>query len=368
MFLTFDNTVKIGDFGLAITLEAQSKISTETKCGTLCGTPNYIAPEVLMKKGHIRESDYWAIGCMTYALLIGHPPFETDTLKQTYEHILGNVYEVPAEISENAKDFIGKLLHPDPQERGDLEPTSTDSIFNHKFLKTYPKQGPESKKKDIQHVYDFLVNISEMITSESVCEIDRKDIKRTFVKKWIDYSNKFGFGYQLSDNSIGVIFNDGVRMQTRDKKTIVTRDFDGVTKTKYYVGDVPQELKDRNKLLHHFKQYMEENLADPTQKEESNEYTNIHCSGKQITRICLDIAEIKMIHWCRTENCVVMVLSDYSVQINFMSEHYKLIFWQSTDKSANVIVISNHFFHYEAFKKVLCYCSLVLRQVNSLLK
>ena len=82
MFLTFDNTVKIGDFGLAITLEAQSKISTETKCGTLCGTPNYIAPEVLMKKGHIRESDYWAIGCMTYALLIGHPPFETDTLKQ----------------------------------------------------------------------------------------------------------------------------------------------------------------------------------------------------------------------------------------------------------------------------------------------
>ena len=85
-------------------------------------------------------------------------------------------------------------------------------------------------------------------------------------------------------------------------------------------------------------------------------------------RICLDIAEIKMIHWCRTENCVVMVLSDYSVQINFMSEHYKLIFWQSTDKSANVIVISNHFFHYEAFKKVLCYCSLVLRQVNSLLK
>ena len=123
-----------------------------------------------------------------------------------------------------------------------------------------------------------------MITSESVCEIDRKDIKRTFVKKWIDYSNKFGFGYQLSDNSIGVIFNDGVRMQTRDKKTIVTRDFDGVTKTKYYVGDVPQELKDRNKLLHHFKQYMEENLADPTQKEESNEYTNIHCSGKQITR------------------------------------------------------------------------------------
>ena len=115
-----------------------------------------------------------------------------------------------------------------------------------------------------------------MITSESVFEIDLKDMKRTYVKKWIDYSNKFGFGYQLSDNSIGVIFNDGVRMQTHAKRTIVTSNFDGVTKTKHYAGNVPQEFRDRNKLLHHFKQYMEENLADPILKEESSKYPNIH--------------------------------------------------------------------------------------------
>ena len=77
---------------------------------------------------------------------------------QTYEHILGNVYIVPEEISENAKEFIGKLLHPDPQERGDLEPTSINSIFSHKFLKTSPKQLPESKKKDIQEWKNWFIS------------------------------------------------------------------------------------------------------------------------------------------------------------------------------------------------------------------
>ena len=53
---------------------------------------------------------------------------------QTYERILGNVYAFPNNISEEAKTFITKLLHPDPQDRGDLEKTN-DSIFCHKFLK-----------------------------------------------------------------------------------------------------------------------------------------------------------------------------------------------------------------------------------------
>ena len=82
MFLTLDDVVKIGDFGLAIAMEKYSNTVSDMNSKTLCGTPNYIAPEVLMKKGHRKQSDYWAIGCMTYALLIGHPPFETESLKQ----------------------------------------------------------------------------------------------------------------------------------------------------------------------------------------------------------------------------------------------------------------------------------------------
>ena len=48
---------------------------------TLCGTPNYIAPEMLDKKGHSYEVDIWALGCILYTLLVGKPPFETMSLK-----------------------------------------------------------------------------------------------------------------------------------------------------------------------------------------------------------------------------------------------------------------------------------------------
>ena len=48
---------------------------------TICGTPNYISPEVLNKEGHAYPADIWALGCVMYALLVGQPPFETSTLK-----------------------------------------------------------------------------------------------------------------------------------------------------------------------------------------------------------------------------------------------------------------------------------------------
>ena len=85
MFLTLQDMVKIGDFGLATTMERNMNlpnVASDMSSVTLCGTPNYIAPEVLLKKGHCKQSDYWAIGCMTFAMLMGQPPFETDSLKE----------------------------------------------------------------------------------------------------------------------------------------------------------------------------------------------------------------------------------------------------------------------------------------------
>jgi len=76
LFLNDDMEVKIGDFGLATTMDHEGE-----RKKTLCGTPNYIAPEMLDKKGHGYEVDIWAIGCILYTLLVGKPPFETETLK-----------------------------------------------------------------------------------------------------------------------------------------------------------------------------------------------------------------------------------------------------------------------------------------------
>ncbi len=70
IFLNYKMQVKIGDFGLSTKLK-----SHRDRRFTTCGTPNYIAPEILNETGHGFEVDIWAVGIMLYALVVGKPPF-----------------------------------------------------------------------------------------------------------------------------------------------------------------------------------------------------------------------------------------------------------------------------------------------------
>lgn len=104
--------IKLGDFGLAtkVTYEGEKK-------WTICGTPNYIAPEVLSSKnGHSYEVDVWSIGVIIYTLLFGRPPFETSDVKKTYKRIKMNDFSFPenSDVSEEARDLISQILRSDP--------------------------------------------------------------------------------------------------------------------------------------------------------------------------------------------------------------------------------------------------------------
>ena len=77
LFLNDKMEIKLGDFGLATKLDFDGE-----KKRTICGTPNYIAPEVLeSKQGHSFEVDIWSFGVILYAMIIGKPPFETCEIK-----------------------------------------------------------------------------------------------------------------------------------------------------------------------------------------------------------------------------------------------------------------------------------------------
>lgn len=132
--------IKLGDFGLATKLEYEGE-----KKRTICGTPNYIAPEILEgKHGHSYEVDVWSLGVIIYTLLIGKPPFETSDVKTTYRRIRMNAYTFPEHvtISSAARNLIVTILNSDPTKRPTL-----DQIYDHEFLNSggsIPKLLPVS--------------------------------------------------------------------------------------------------------------------------------------------------------------------------------------------------------------------------------
>lgn len=117
----------------------------EKKKRTICGTPNYIAPEILDgRTGHSYEVDIWSLGVIIYTLLIGKPPFETPDVKTTYKKIRMNSYSFPEHvpISEASRSLITRILNLDPQRRPSL-----DEILAHPFLNhggTIPRTLPPS--------------------------------------------------------------------------------------------------------------------------------------------------------------------------------------------------------------------------------
>ena len=121
LFLDRNLNVKLGDLGLASRLE---NIGEKRK--TICGTPNYIAPEVIQgdraTRGHSFEVDIWSMGVILYTCLVGRPPYEAKDVKATYKRILANEYSFPREvpISDAGKDIIRRMLQSRPQDRPSL--------------------------------------------------------------------------------------------------------------------------------------------------------------------------------------------------------------------------------------------------------
>jgi len=142
LFLDKNLKLKVGDFGLASQLA-----SVDEKRKTICGTPNYIAPEIIdgnkEKRGHSFEVDIWSMGVICYTLLVGKPPYESKDVKSTYQRILTNKYHFPSHVpmSEDSRDLISRMLQTQPDKRLSLDKISMHPFFTHDMTKI-PKSLP----------------------------------------------------------------------------------------------------------------------------------------------------------------------------------------------------------------------------------
>ncbi|CAH2296296.1 serine threonine- kinase PLK2 [Pelobates cultripes] len=418
--------LKVGDFGLAARLEP-----LEQRRRTICGTPNYLSPEVLNKQGHGCESDIWALGCVMYTMLLGRPPFETTNLKETYRCIREARYSLPSSLMSSAKHLIASMLSRNPEDRPSLEEIIQHDFFSQgftpdrlssscchtapdfhlsspaksffkkaaaalfggkkekaKYLDNHnklpkedeeiyklrqdlkktsishqpqnPRTDEDSKtvskssvleKSDKQQMGDMIRMIvrgtlgscsssSECLedsTMGSVADtvarvlrgclenmpdsdcIPKEDISTSFhwVTKWVDYSNKYGFGYQLSDHTVGVLFNNGAHMSLLpDKKTVHYYAELGQCSI-FPTTEAPEQFISQVTILKYFSHYMEENLMDGGDL-------------PSVTDVCRQ--RLYLLQWLKSDKALLMLFNDGTFQVNFYHDHTKIIIANQSDE------------------------------------
>ena len=119
--------LKLTDFGFAKICEGRTY--------TLCGTPEYLAPEILLNKGHGKPVDWWTFGVLLYEMLAGIDPFNDEDPMLIYQKILKGKVKFPSNFNSNAKSLVKHLLVQDLSKRyGNLKGGVND-IKNHRFFK-----------------------------------------------------------------------------------------------------------------------------------------------------------------------------------------------------------------------------------------
>lgn len=174
ILLTGKGHICLTDFGIS----KEGLETDDARTATFCGTPEYLAPEVLKGGGYGKAVDWWSFGTLCYEMLTGLPPFYSQDVQQMYSKIMTEPLKIPEYVSAEAKSLLTQLLERDPEKRL----RNPDDIKQHAFFKgidfeklvlleVAPPYVPPVSSESSTNMVD------PQFTSEALTEEDRKEGK-----------------------------------------------------------------------------------------------------------------------------------------------------------------------------------------------
>jgi len=186
-----DGYLKLIDFGMA------KIISNDEKATSFCGTPEYLAPEIITGEGHNRAADWWSFGILIFEMLCGIPPFYSDNTEKMYDLITHAELKFPKKIpvSENAKDLLRKLLVKKQNNRLGSQ-KGFDEIRSHPFFSNFDFQALLAKKLTPPFIPKLsgsldVGNFDAEFTSEEVVTSAIPEKNLEFIKRNQEQFNEF---------------------------------------------------------------------------------------------------------------------------------------------------------------------------------
>lgn len=142
VLLDAEGHVKLGDFGLA----KDRIIDPCSGATSMCGTPEYMAPEILSQAGHGLCVDYWGLGMLIYEMMTGLPPWYTTDRQKLFKRLKAAPLEIPSYFTTNSASVVSTLLDRNPRTR--LGVNGNRSVMEHSFFKSIPWKGLLSKRME----------------------------------------------------------------------------------------------------------------------------------------------------------------------------------------------------------------------------
>ncbi|KAI3997604.1 hypothetical protein MKX01_011021 [Papaver californicum] len=125
-----DGHVMLTDFGMA------KEIDESSRSNSMCGTTEYMAPEILQSKGHNKDADWWSVGVLLYEMLTGQPPYTHANRQKLQQKIIKEKFKLPPFLTSEAHSLLKALLQKEPERRLGGGPTGADEIKKHKWFKS----------------------------------------------------------------------------------------------------------------------------------------------------------------------------------------------------------------------------------------